>query len=455
MKLKQISINDLLVEDRAREQYGDIDELVASIQQEGLIQPLAVVEQTYNPDEGLEPAHRYKLLAGGRRFEACTQAGFEKIPVRIYNSNLSSLQVKSIELAENIYRKDFEWDEEVKLKKEIHELQTEIYGEKVTTKQGTPEEIGWSKRDTAALLNESPAGVTQDLQLADAIEEIPELGNAKNKSEAMKLVKKVQKDLIEEELAKRFKDKKASTPTEKLEKNLVDNFIIRDFFKGIEAVPDGSIDIVELDPPYGIDLKGQKKKEGNVETITRNYNEVDAKEYVEFMDKVFKSCYKKMATNSWMLCWFGPHPWFNTMHELITKAGFQCRMIPAIWYKGTGQTMNPHMYLANDYEMFFYARKGNPTISKQGSGNTFSYKPVAAGKKTHPTERPIEMIQDVLSTFGWTGARVLVPFLGSGNSLLSASNLGMDCFGFELSKQYKDSFIVKVSEQEFGKYSSI
>ena len=454
MNLKTINISDIKVTDRAREELGDIDELVDSINREGLIQPLAVAEVHWSPDDGPEPVHRYRLLAGGRRFEACLRSDIKKIPVRIYDKALNDLEMKSIELAENIHRKDFEWQEEVKLKKEIHELQTAIYGEKVTTKSGTPEEIGWSKRDTASLLNESPSGLVQDMQLAEAIEYIPELEKAKTKSEASKLMKKVQSQVIEEELAKRLKEKKASTPVGKQRKELVNNFIIKDFFEGIKDVPDGSIDVVELDPPYGVDLRGQKKKQGNVETVTMNYNEVASSEYSKFMNNVFKECYKKMSSNSWMVCWFGPHPWFQTIYDGLISAGFETRMIPGIWYKGTGQTMQPNMYLANDYEMFFYARKGSPSISLQGRGNTFNYKPVPAGKKSHPTERPIEMIQDVLTTFGWKGCRVLVPFLGSGNTLLSASNMGMTAFGFELSKQYKDSFTVKAHSAEPGQYKS-
>ncbi len=267
-------------------------------------------------------------------------------------------------------------------------------------------------------------------------------------------MKKVQETMIQEELAKRLEKKKASTPTSKLRKNLTDNFIIRDFFEGVKKVPDGSVDIVELDPPYAIDLKGKKKSKDDADIVTRDYNEVDAKEYLDFMGGVFKESYRVMSSNSWMICWFGSHPWFSMIHDELTSAGFQTRMIPGIWYKGTGQTMQPQMYLANDYEMFFYARKGNPSISRQGRGNTFNYKPIPPTKKSHPTERPIEMIQDVLSTFGWQGARVMIPFLGSGNSLLAASNMNMDAFGFELSKQYKDSFTVRVHQSEPGKYCS-
>jgi len=105
--------------------------------------------------------------------------------------------------------------------------------------------------------------------------------------------------------------------------------------------------------------------------------------------------------------------------------------------------MNPTTRLANSYEMFFYAWKGQPALNKAGRGNDFHFPPVPSQQKVHPTERPIELMEEIYATFAFTGSRVLIPFLGSGNGLLAAHKLGMQGVGFELSKSYKDSFIVK------------
>ncbi len=103
--------------------------------------------------------------------------------------------------------------------------------------------------------------------------------------------------------------------------------------------------------------------------------------------------------------------------------------------------------------MFFYARKESGLLRRARS-NIFDYNGVSATKRIHQTERPIEMMMDILSVFADPGARVLVPFLGSGNTLLAASNLGMQAFGYELSQEYKDSFMLRVHEGSFGKYKS-
>jgi site-specific DNA-methyltransferase (adenine-specific) len=115
-----------------------------------------------------------------------------------------------------------------------------------------------------------------------------------------------------------------------------------------------------------------------------------------------------------------------------------------IWTKTIGQNKHPQTKLSNAYEMFFYAYKGQPALNKAGRSNVFNYSPIPPNQKTHPTERPVDLTTEIYDTFAFPGSRILIPFLGSGNGLISAHNLGMSAVGFELTKACKDSFIVKV-----------
>lgn len=114
--------------------------------------------------------------------------------------------------------------------------------------------------------------------------------------------------------------------------------------------------------------------------------------------------------------------------------------------------MAPNIYLANSYEMFFYGMKGNGEIVKKGRSNIFHFSPVTPTKKIHQTERPIEMMEEILMTFVEPGSKVCVPFLGSGNTILAADNVKMTAFGWELTKEYKDGFTLRVSEKTFSEY---
>lgn len=444
IELKTISIEKITFGERFRDEYGDLDTLAASLKKEGIIQPLAV--------KSCEGENEYILLAGGRRYKACLQAGISEIPVRVYPNTLTDLEMRSIELMENVARKDLSWVEATNLNKEIHILQQQIYGKKIST---SPDATGVSLKDTANLLNISVGGLSDDIKLANAIEAFPVIKEAKTKSDAFKMLKKLQEDIVMGEIAKRLAGNQANTPIEHIRQDLMNKYILKDFFEGVVKVPSGIIDIVELDPPYGIDLHSIKKQDGT-KGVTKHYNEVPSEIYIDFLTHTFNECYRVMSENSWILCWFGQEPWFEVIYQTMIKAGFHGSRIPAIWNKegSPGQTMNPGIALANSYETFFYMRKGQPIISRQGRSNVYSYRPVPSSKKIHPTERPIEMIQDVLQTFAWEGCKLLAPFLGSGNTLLAASNLGISAFGYDLAEEYKNGYILRVNEASPGTYKS-
>jgi len=80
-----------------RTQFDDsaLDELAASIQEHGIIQPLIVSER--GPD-------RYELVAGERRWRAAQRAGLERVPVIVRET--TQQQLLELALIENVQRAD-------------------------------------------------------------------------------------------------------------------------------------------------------------------------------------------------------------------------------------------------------------------------------------------------------------------------------------------------------------
>ncbi len=451
MKLLTIPIDKIDEGTRFRADYGDINTLVESIKEKEIVQPLAVCSNPYyESDIGDDSDTPYRLLAGGRRLRAAKLAGLSKVPVRVYDQDLTDLEMREIELTENLFRKDLHWAEEDKLKEEIHRLKIEKYGEKTTK---SPDDEGWSGRETAKFLGESQTTTARSLQMAEALKVFPELAECKTESDANKLLDKMKSDYVKEEKAKQFEEISAKTPLGRKRKNLVDSFILKDYFIGIENVDSETVDLIELDPPFAISLEQLKKSDGVVKA-TDDYNEIPAADYELFMEKVLEQSYRVLKPEGFIIVWFAPEPWFEYIYKIINNVGFNVRRIPCIWTKGTGQTMRPEYHPAHSYEMFFYGRKGAARLNRQGRGDVFDYKPVNPDKKIHPTERPIELLEDILDTFGPLGSRVVVPFVGSGTTLLAAANIGMTAFGYELTQRYKDRYTLKVFEGEPGRYKS-
>lgn len=437
-RVGMIPIESIIVaEDRAREVMGDLDDLENNMKETGLITPLTFKDL----NDGT-----FKLLAGERRYTVLKRNGVKEIPARIYDRDLSELEMKVIEKSENFFRKDMEFWEMDKLTLDIHRMQQQIYG----TKAPGPGQSGWSTEDTGSMMGGvSKATVSASIKRAELREAMPEaFEGCKTAADASNVIKKMDEALIKHVMARDLESKKLD---DKMLGQLSKCFIIKDFFDGVKEIPSGLMHLVEIDPPYAIDLEKAKKAEGESKYIMEDYNEIDSTDYPTFLSNVFKECYRVMADHAWLICWFAPEPWFETVFQSLLNAGFSTTRLCGIWTKPSGQTKRPEMHLPNSYEMFFYAWKGRPAIAQPRGSNIFNYSPIPAQQKVHPTERPIELTTDIYETFAFPKSRVFIPFLGSGNGLISAYQLGMSGVGFELGKSHKDAFLVKVHNMQGAK----
>ena len=426
-KVAMVPLNEIIVDDRARTEYGDLDTIEQSMQSRGLIQPLAVKQLPTG----------YQLLAGERRYLVLKRNDTPNIPVRIYTEDLSIHEMKSIELAENFYRKDFEYWETDNIIREITELKQEIHGAKAPG----PGHEGWSLKDTAELIGKTDATVSTSIKRSEAREAFPDLfEHCKSQKDATKVISKMNEMITKDQIARKIEAQKSNGKLNQLAKCYLTN----DFFTGVKDIPNSIMHMVEIDPPYAIDLQKAKRADTESQYVKDEYNEVEVDDYQVFIANVFKECYRVMTEHSWLICWFAPEPWFEVIYQELNNAGFSTTRMCGIWTKGYGQTKRPEIHLANSYEMFFYAWKGRPAMNKAGRVNEFECSPEPPNQKTHPTERPVELMKDIYDTFAFTGSRILIPFLGSGNGLIAADQLGMSPIGFELSKSYRDSFLVKV-----------
>ncbi len=81
-----------------------LDDLIHSIRQHGVVQPLIVREMQDDT---------YQIIAGHRRFEAAKQAGLEAVPV-VIRRDLNDEQAQAVALIENLQREDINPYEQVR-----------------------------------------------------------------------------------------------------------------------------------------------------------------------------------------------------------------------------------------------------------------------------------------------------------------------------------------------------
>lgn len=430
--LKVLNISDIILGERFRKAYNAIPELAESIKDKGILQPITVNT-------------KLELQAGGRRLAAAKLAGLTKIPALVRKSE-GILDLREVELIENIFRENLNWHEEAALIAEIDRLYKEKHIAWEPTESGGMKP-GWSGRRTAELLGKSVQSVANAIRLANSVEVIPELADYKTADDALKVIRNMEEEVIVQEMRDRQRDPNNQTLDRGLKRMLQladSNYIIGDTFKGMaELRTGGSVSIIECDPPYGIDLTKQKRSKDDVVSTVHGYQEITAEDYPTFLTKLTTELYRVANQHCWLVFWFGP-TWHSEVRDALKTAGWQVDDIPCVWVKETGQTMSPELYLGRAYEPFFMCRKGSPTLMKRGRLNVFRYP--GESRKYHPTERPVDLIEDVLGTLGVPASIVLVPFLGSGATIRAAYNLGMKVFGWDSDPKYKNKFMLAVEE---------
>lgn len=438
MHFRELPIESIILGERFREDYGDLTDLKNSIEEKGLIQPISVAY-----DDTLK---RYRLIAGGRRYTAVSELGHKTIPCVLREID-GEIDLRECELYENIKRKDLTWQEQGKLEKEIYNLR------------------GVSYKDLAEELEVSDAALHRRVTLAEAVEAIPELGKMKTEDEAWKSYKALEEKLIVDELAKRAgltdepsRDiKEVFDYPEDYEDNTVEGsakvkeaaacYRLGDALDGMSMLEPESFDFAEVDPPYGVDLKALKQRSDDSTKPIDSYTEISTESYADWLDETASIVHGMLKDNTFCVWWFGlTH--FDLVQKTLRLRGFTVADIPGIWVKPNGQNQQPNVNLTSCYEPFFVCRKGKPVLTKPARSNVFAYSPVAGQKKIHTTQRPIELIQELLDTFSLPGARVLCPFLGSGTTLRACYTRGMQGVGWDLDTTIRNKFLLTVKEEE-------
>lgn len=92
-----VPVDDIEVGENVRQRLGDIEELVASIRQHGVLEPIVICPS----EEGDKP----EVLFGQRRLAAARQAGLEEVPC-LMRPRPPEVQRILMQLAENFERED-------------------------------------------------------------------------------------------------------------------------------------------------------------------------------------------------------------------------------------------------------------------------------------------------------------------------------------------------------------
>lgn len=181
-----------------------------------------------------------------------------------------------------------------------------------------------------------------------------------------------------------------------------------DCMEYMKNIQDNYFDLAVVDPPYGIGMSG-----GNVGY--KGLNNLERKNWdTSIPEKIYFDELKRVSKNQ--IIWGG-----NYFPYIWPTRGY------IVWDKGAG------------FKNRTFAESELAFSSFDKNAKTFTFDPLARRSysgKIHPTQKPIELYQWILSNYAEKNIKVLDTHLGSGSSAIAAHYFGCDFVGCELDTDY-------------------
>ena len=183
-----------------------------------------------------------------------------------------------------------------------------------------------------------------------------------------------------------------------------------DCFELMGELPDGSIDLVLTDPPYGIDYQSNRRVAR--EKLPKFANDVDLSWVDGWVDEV----HRVLKENTHFYCFtrFDMYPVFYTSI---------CRRFKVknclIWVKNNHGSGDLNGSFAPQYEMIIFAVKGKRDLNGPRDSDVLDCDNVPSVRRHHATQKPVELLRQLIEKSTEPDNVVLDPFGGSGSTGLA------------------------------------
>lgn len=208
----------------------------------------------------------------------------------------------------------------------------------------------------------------------------------------------------------------------------------QDVLEGMKYIPDDSIDLTVTDPPYLMNYRSNRRvKQEKFDHIKNDVNSHDLiSEYIKEVHRVHKDDSAVYMFCSWHHIDFFKQEFekYFTLKNLI------------VWNKNNHGSGDLKGSYAPKHELILYGHKGRSIFRDKRVPDVIDFAKIPSVKLTHPTEKPVGLLEIFIKNNSDENDVVFDGFAGSGSTFVAAKKLNRKYIGFELEEQY-----VKVANQ--------
>lgn len=231
-----------------------------------------------------------------------------------------------------------------------------------------------------------------------------------------------------------------------------------DCVAAMNALPEGSVDLIFADPPYNLQLRGDLHRPDNskVDAVDDAWDQFTGFEAYDRFTRDWLAAARRILKPDGAIWVIGSYHNIFRVGAALQDAGFWI-LNDVIWRKTNPMPNFRGKRLTNAHETMIWAGKS------EGSKYTFNYEALKAlnegvqmrsdwtlpictgherlkddaGEKAHPTQKPQSLLHRVLIGSTNPGDVVLDPFFGTGTTGAVAKMLGRDWIGIEREEAYR------------------
>ena len=203
-----------------------------------------------------------------------------------------------------------------------------------------------------------------------------------------------------------------------------------------DNIPNGTVDLILTDIPYVVSMENHIYKMPDRE----GRNGLDFGEW----DKSFEvsrlvEFIPKLTKNGSLVVFHSFEQFGELLNIFSEKLSLKDRLI---WEKSNPMPRNADRRYIVNIEMATWWTKGNDWVFNRQS-NTYDtcvlrYPSESGGAFTrfHPTQKPIELLEQYILLHSNSSATILDPFMGSGSTAIACYNTDRNFIGMELNEDY-------------------
>lgn len=202
-----------------------------------------------------------------------------------------------------------------------------------------------------------------------------------------------------------------------------------DAFHALGCLPAGFADLIITDPPYNCYEEKIRRMFKSAKTRHSSVGSVDEK--IDF-DAYAHAVYRSLKDDSHAYT-FMDHTQVPALRAAMRRAGFKY-LQEMFWFKGSG-TMDlsfGHRHFTS-HEGLLFCHKGKKRLYHQLLTGLFCERPT---QRAHPTQKPVDLLRQLITASSLPGDLVLDPFMGSGTTVYAAYTMGRRAVGIEMDPKY-------------------